>query len=359
MPIDLGGVGSASASTLPRAPAKAASNTSEFSAVLPAGASSSPEGAVKTAYQFFDVRKVIPEHTFGIASGDVTGFTRSSVMVLRNDQTGLTVWSKAYSAFPFSGAVQTGEQSVRLAAISFDMIDGYAYCLFLVVDTGNVQRYQLFKVQITTGNTTFIVQLPAVVYAAPLANESNPVSFLRFVDPERTLLEVFCVGTTQNSWRAIVINLVTSSVVQNVAVVPFPLFAGELYGVKPVFGIADNPFVHYVTKDKTTSCIMVPKDFGSSQTGYTVIVFRASARAVLSATDKQAYQFPSPIRPAQSKGTLLATSSDDVLSFRASGTFAGVGDHIGALDAYSRVDVDRWLTEIADNAGLPAGVPLW
>ncbi|WP_279477051.1 hypothetical protein [Aeromonas veronii] len=131
MPIDLGGVGSASASTLPRAPAKAEKNTSDFSAVLPSGSSSSNEGAVKTAYQFFDVRKVIADHTFGIASGDVTGFTRSTVMVLRNDQTGLTVWSKAYSAFPFSGSVQTGENSIKLCAISFDLTDGYAYCLFL------------------------------------------------------------------------------------------------------------------------------------------------------------------------------------------------------------------------------------
>ncbi len=229
---------------------------------------------------------------------------------------------------------------------------------FCVVGTGGGQLFQLFKVQITTGLTVFVIQLPSEFYTPSLNVEYNAVSFSRFVDPQRTQLEFLGRSQSQNTWRAIVVNVATGTLVSNVNVTPFPLYAGEVYGVKPTPDYTDPPFVHYVTKDRTLSCILVPKEF-SVQTGFTVVVFRASARTVLSVTDKQAYQFPSPIRAARNKGTLLATSSDGVLSFRAAGTFSGVGDHIGALDAYSSVDVDRWLTEIADNAGLPAGVPLW
>lgn len=346
---DCGGSGSVSNSLLPDPPAKAEYNTSEYSATT---------GGGKTAYQFWDVRDVIAGHTFGINSGDGLSFSRSSVMVLRNDTTGTTVWTKAYADFPWDATPGTNEGYARLMSAVFDLVDGFVYLLGWRWNSTTTGKYNIFKTSITTGTTTLVMTLPAGL-GEPVASSQfeNPVSFGRFTDSTRTIIEFFGLGTTVNTWRAIVINVASATVVSNSAVTPLTLFAGESYNGLSLQNTATfNACITYVTRDKKVAVSFLPNKSVSNGYG-SLVVYRRSGRALATVASPLIYQFPGA--GGVGRGLMGASDSLFTYSLRASGTLSGVGDPMGSFDAYDMNDIDRWLTEIADDAGLPAGVALW
>lgn len=346
----LGGSSSNSSnSILPAPPSKAKYNTSEYSAVT---------GGGKTAYQFWDVRDVIAGHTFGISSGDGTSFSRSYVMVLRNDTTGTTVWTKAYTDFPWDAVPGTSEGHVRLVSAVFDLVDGFVYLLGWRWNSATGGKYNLFKTTITTGTTTRVMTLP-VGLGEPRATEQfeNPVSFGRFTDSTRKIIEFFGLGTAVNTWRSIVINIASITVISNSAVTPLTLFAGESYNGLSLQDTATfNACINYVTRDKKIAVSFLPNKSVSNGYG-SLVVYRRSGRALATVASPLIYQFPGA--GGTGRGMMGASDSLFTYSLRAAGTSAGVGDPMGSLDAYDMNDMDRWLTEIADEAGLPAGVALW
>ncbi|MGL4751461.1 MAG: hypothetical protein ACRCXB_03415 [Aeromonadaceae bacterium] len=273
-------------------------------------------------------------------------------MLLRNDATGTTVWTKAYTALPWQGGASASEQTCRLSAVTLDLAGGFAYVVGM-----NGTTFYLFKVVITTGSTTLVATLPAGFSIQNAATEDNTIAFMRFTDATATSVEIFGLGTSANTWRAMVILLSNGNVTTNVAVTPLTLFASEVYSTKPCYNTTQQPYLNYVTRDKKTAALIFPK--AAAQGGFAVVVYRASGRTVAVATNTQAYQFPSTLQAFSTRGHLMATDSKFGMAYRASGTAAGVGDVYGAYDAYDMNDVDRWLTEIADDAGLPVGVALW
>lgn len=346
------GSGTGRDSSLPSPPAKGETNTTDFASATTVDPN---YGAVQTSYQFWPVDTLLPGHTFALGSGGVTDFNETNILVLRNDNTGLTVWVKTYASLPYSQSVT----SAKAQAVVVDAIGNAAYILMSATGTD----YYLFKVIISTGVTTQIGtwSATAIGFMPPSAG-GRAVSFGRFTNTSKTAIEFFGVGGTgqadANKWNVATVQ-VSNGAMTKQAVTPLVPYATELYRTFPNFVTDTSPagaYIHYVTADKTISTVIVPVKAASTSPGI-VAVYRGKGRAMISVFKKGEYQYPLLI--ARNNGSLLVTDSEDRIAFRQAGAQAGLGDPFGGLDYYSRSDLDRWLKEIADDAGLPTGAPLW
>lgn len=346
------GSGTGRDSSLPSPPAKGKTNTADFAS---APTDDPTYGAIQTSYQFWPVDTILPGHTFAIGSGGVTDFNETNNLVLRNDNTGLTVWAKTYASLPYIPSVT----SARAQAVVVDAIGNAAYILMSASGTD----YYLFKVIISTGVTTQIGtwSATAIGFMPPNAG-GRAVSFGRFTNTSKTAIEFFGVGGTSqsdvNKWNVATVQVANGTMTKQ-KVSPLVPYATESYRTFPNFVTNTSPagaYIHYVTADKTISAVIVPVKADLAGTGV-VAVFRGKGRAMISIVKKGEYQYP--LLVARPNGDLLVTDSEDRIAFRQAGAQAGLGDPFGGLDYYSRSDLDRWLKEIADNARLPAGTPLW
>lgn len=346
------GTGTRRDSSLPSPPAKSKTNTADFASTVTADPT---YGAIQTSYQFWPVNTVLPGHTFAIGSGGVTAFNETNTLVLRNDNTGLTVWVKTYASLPYSPSVTYATAQ----AVVVDAIGNAAYILM----SSNTTGYYLFKVIISTGVTTQLGtwSATAIGFMPPNAG-GRAVSFGRFTNTSKTAIEFFGVGgtgpTDVNKWNVATVQ-VSNGAMTKQEVTPLVPYATESYRTYPDFVTDTSPkgaYIHYVTADKTIAAVIVPVKASSPSPGV-VAVYRGNGRAMISVVKKGEYQYP--LLVARSNGSLLVTDSEDRIAFRQAGSKDGLGDPFGGLDYYSQSDLDRWLKEIADDAGLPAGAPLW
>lgn len=346
------GSGTGRDSSLPSPPAKSKTNTTDFASATTVD---SNYGAVQTSYQFWPVDTVLPGHTFGIGSGGVTSFNETNSLVLRNDNTGLTVWVKTYASLPYSPSVT----SAGAQAVVVDAIGNAVY--ILMASTGT--DYYLFKVIISTGVATQLGTWSATTIGFMPPNAGGrAVSFGRFTNTSKQAIEFFGVGgagqSDVNKWNVATVQ-VSNGAMTKQAVTPLVPYATESYRTFPDFVTnisATGAYIHYVTADKTIAAVIVPVKASSPSPGV-VVVFRGKGRAMISIVKKGEYHYP--LLVARTNGNLLVTDSENSIAFRQAGAQAGLGDPFGGLDYYSQSDLDRWLKEIADNAGLPAGTPLW
>ena len=345
-----------SKSSLPVPPAKAAINTAVVTATVPDGITSGWNGRFCYTYYHWDVTDVIPNCRFGMT--DSAGWSQNSVMALRNDATGKTVWTKAYSTL---GAVFTA-----LQAACFDLTGGFFY-VFVTTET----ELRLWRIKLSNGAATLIAtdtgtKCPDYSYTA-----NGPAGVVaRFISPNiieyvyyksypahmcyRTTVDVSTgIFTTATSFNAVGYD------------------AGETWSIgSKSYGSSSTPelkaSVQYVTRDGKISVSFTPSRLtnvpvaGTSTSGgdrgaiRTYMITRGLGRCVLSVTDP-AYHTPYRHDSLNSyQNQMFVTSNNGAIAMITERT-QYIPGWDGRFDFYDAADFDRWLTEIADKAGLPEG----
>ena len=352
--------GGSTNTSLPAPPAKAAINTAVVTATVPSGITSGWNGRFCYTYYHWDVSDVIPNCRFGIT--DSATWSKDSVMALRNDATGTTVWTKAYSTL---GAVFTA-----LQAACFDLTGGFFY-VFVATET----ELRLWRIKLSNGAQTLIATDTGVKcpnYGYRFMGPQGVVA--RFISPNvieyvyymsnMSGLSNMCYRTTVDVSTGIFTTATQFNAVGYKAV-------GEYWGPGSASYGTDssspyiNASVQYVTRDGKISVSFTPSQLinapklGTSTNGgdrgaiRTYMITRGLGRCVLSVTDP-AYHTPYRHDSINSSGQLFVTSNNGAIAMIIANT-QYVPGWDGRFDFYDVADFDRWLTEIADKAGLPEG----
>jgi len=353
--IDLKCNCSGSANTsLPAPPAKAAINTAVVTATVPSGITSGRNGRFCYTYYHWDVTDVIPNCRFGIT--DSAAWSSDSVMALRNDENGYTVWTKAYS--------DLGETGPHGAC--FDLTGGFFY-----VFVGASTELRLWRIKLSNGSATLIatdtgVKCPNFRY---YTNAPQGV-VARFISP--TVIEyVYYNQVELNKCYRTTVDVSTGIFTTAKQFNAVGYLAGEQWvNASMSYGNNSEPYlnasVQYVTRDGKISVSFTPSRLtnvpvaGTSTSGgdrgaiRTYMITRGLGRCVLSVTDPA---YHTPYRHDSLNGTqyqMFVTSNDGAIAMTTEKT-QYVPGWDGRFDFYDAADFDRWLTEIADKAGLPEG----
>lgn len=360
MPISLkniyGGSGGGVNTSLPTPPAKAARNTADITATVPAGITTGWNGKFSYTYYHWDVRSVVPNCRFGISNN--AAWDSSATMALRNDSTGATVWTKAYSTLGAYGP----------QACCFDMTAGFFY-----VFTTTSSELRLWKIRLSDGTATQVAtdtgtKCPNYGYSA-----AYPGAMLaRFISADTIELVYYRVGVPHTCYRTTVnVNTGVLTVATEFNAVGYLApseawaFGSQSYGsgANPVM----NASVQYVTADGKISVAFTPArltdtpiaststDGGDRGSIRTYIITRGLGRCGISVVDpgyNTPYRHDNRLYASQEQ--FIATDNQGALSMMASRTQYTPGWD-GRFEFYDAADFDRWLKEIADEAGLPAG----
>lgn len=353
MPIDLGGGGSSGGIYLPSPPAKSAKNTSDFAAIYPTGFSSGKNGRFRFSYQFWDISDAIPLHSFGLTTGDAY-WGPSVGMALRNDSTGLTIWTKPYSDFGTSGP----------HGAVFDLAAGY---LYLLTSNNSTTQLRLWRIRLSDGQATLLgsataAQVPNYHYSL---GTSSPMMFARFA-ADGSIEFVYMAG--MNSAYA---GKVTTAGVFSTAVAISPwgaILSSENYIFQSDGG---GSSIQYITRDKRAAvCFMrtnlldlpmapASTDAGDRGSIRACGIFRGFGRAVITIVEPSYHiPFRADDYPSSTAAQLFVTdNSGDIAMLREKTQYIPAWD--GRHDFYTMGDLDRWVHEIANRAGLPEGTPMW
>ena len=349
--------GSASTS-LPAPPAKAKINTAVITATVPDGITAGWNGRFCYTYYHWDVSNVIPNCRFGLT--DSAEWSKNSVMALRNDATGTTVWTKAYSTL--------GAAFTALQGACFDLTGGFFY-VFVCTET----ELRLWQIKLSNGASTLIATDTGVKcpdYGYRFMSPQGVVA--RFISPNvieyvyymsnmngksnmcyRTTVDVSTgIFTTATQFNAVGYN------------------AGETWSIgSDSYGTTPpelNASVQYVTRDGKISVSFTPSQLtnipiaGTGTSGgdrgaiRTYMITRGMGRCVLSITDP-AYHTPYRHDSRNAFQCQLFVTSNDGAIAMTTERVQYVPGWDGRFDFYDVADFDRWLTDIADEAGLPAG----
>ena len=344
-----------SKSSLPTPPAKAAINTAVITATVPYGVTTGWNGKFCYTYYHWDVRKVIPNCRFGIT--DSASWSKNSVMALRNDATGTTVWTKAYSTL---GITQP-------QGACFDLTGGFFY-----VFVGAGVELRLWRIKLSDGTSTLIATDAGVKCLTYTYGASVPMGVVaRFISPAIIEYVYYNYGAPDICYRTTV-NVSTGIFTAATQFNAVGYNAGEFwdsgsasYGTNAAAPTM-NASVQYVTRDGKISVSFTPSQLtdvpkaGTSTNGgdrgsiRTYMITRGLGRCVLSVTDP-AYHTPyrhDSFNDLQNQ--VFVTSNDGAIAMITEKT-QYVPGWDGRFDFYDAADFDRWLTEIADKAGLPEG----
>ena len=352
--------GGSTNTSLPAPPAKAAINTAVVTATVPDGITSGWNGRFCYTYYHWDVTDVIPNCRFGIT--DSAEWSKDSVMALRNDATGTTVWTKAYSTLGTSGP----------HGACFDLTGGFFY---VFVSTSTELRF--WRIKLSDGTSTLIAtdtgtKCPDYAYKS---YGYTPVGIVaRFISPTvieyiyyRYLESHLCYRTTIDVSTGIFTTATQFNAVGYKTENEYWSKGSDSYYVYDA-GPALKASVQYVTRDGKISVSFTPSRLintptvGTSTSWWdrgairTYMITRGLGRCVLSVTDP-AYHTPYRHDSLNSSGRqnqLFVTSNDGAISMITEKT-QYIPGWDGRFDFYDAADFDRWLTEIADNAGLPEG----
>ena len=350
-----GGSGNTS---LPAPPAKAAINTAVVTATVPSGITSGWNGRFSYTYYHWDVSNVIPNCRFGIT--DSAAWSSASVMALRNDATGITVWTKAYSTLGTSGP----------QGACFDLTGGFFY-VFVSTNT----ELRLWRIKLSNGASTLIATDTGVKCLGLSVGTYTPQGVVaRFISP--TVIEYvyytynmsgvsnMCYRTTVDVSTGIFTTATQFNAVGYKTANEFWSAGSATYGTNTTTPYI-NASVQYVTRDGKISVSFTPSQLvnvpklGTSTNGgdrgsiRTYMITRGLGRCVLSVTDP-AYHTPYRHDSSNSAGQLFVTSNNGAIAMIIEKT-QYVPGWDGRYDFYDVADFDRWLTEIADKAGLPEG----
>lgn len=352
MPIDLGGGGSSGGIYLPSPPAKSAKNTSDFAATYPTGISSGNNGRFRFSYQFWDISDAIPLHSFGLTTGDAL-WGPSVGMALRNDSTGLTVWTKSYSSFGASGP----------HGAVFDLAAGY---LYLLTSNDASTPLRLWRIRLSDGDATMVgsasaVQVPSYPYSQ---QTRSPMMFARFT-ADGLIEFVYTAGLNQAYAGKVTL---TGTFSTAVAISPWgSILSSEIYSLPDT-----ESSIQYITRDKRAAvCFMgtnlldLPKAPSSTDAGdrgsiRACGIFRGFGRSVITIVEPsyhipfKAVNYPGSLGVAQ---LFVTDDSGDIAMLREKTQYIPAWD--GRHDFYTMGDFDRWVHEIANRAGLPEGTPMW
>ena len=356
---DCGGSGGSSNSSLPAAPAKAGRNTTDAAAIMPTGVTSGSNGRYRYSYQFWDVSTVtgLANHTFAIGSGD-SSWDSSLVMALRNDATGATVWTKAYSTLG-----STGPHGV--------VMDITAGNVWVFVGNQGTGTLRLWRVKLSDGTATKVADAAVNNYQS--GNTVPMMIFARFAAAANTIEFVFW-GASANTIYSCSVNTSTGVFSSPVQITPWgATLGGESYSRQSESGTDGDATIQYITKDKKAAITFTPSDLinspalGTATNGgnrgsiRTVIVYRGFSRAVLSIANDM-YHIPYRADLMTTGSTVVeqlfvTDNAGAVANLKAKTQYVPAWD--GRFDFYSADDLDRWIHEIADDAGLPAGTAMW
>lgn len=354
---NVGGGSGGNNTSLPTPPKKADRNTADISATVPAGITTGWNGRFSYTYYHWDVRSVVPNCRFGISGN--SAWDSSAVMALRNDSTGTTVWTKAYSTLGSYGP----------QACCFDMTNGFFY----VFTTTNTEL-RLWKIRLSDGVATQVAtdagtKCPNYGYSV-----AYPGAMLaRFISPDTIELVYYRKGSSPHLCYRTTVNVTTGvfSVATEFNAVGYLApseawaFGSQSYGSGG--GVAMNASVQYVTADGKISVAFTPSrltdtpiastatDGGDRGSIRTYIITRGLGRCSISVVDpgyNTPYRHDNNLYAAQEQ--FIATDNQGALAMMASRTQYILGWD-GRFEFYDAVDFDRWLTEIADEAGLPNG----
>ena len=345
-----------SKSSLPAPPAKAEINTAVITSTVPYGITSGWNGRFCYTYYHWDVSDVIPNCRFGIT--DSEAWSSNSVMALRNDATGTTVWTKAYSNLGTTGP----------HGACFDLTGGFFY-VFVVTST----ELRLWRIKLSDGTSTLIatdkgVKCPEYLYTN-LYSALGVVA--RFISPTVIEYVYYSSGAPHMCYRTTVdvsTGIFTTATRFNAVGYVTP---NEMWSIGSMsYDNYSEPklyaSVQYVTRDGKISVSFTPSRLtdvpvaGIGTSGgdrgaiRTYMITRGLGRCVLSVTDP-AYHTPyrhDSRNDCQSQ--LFVTSNDGAIAMTTERT-QYVPGWDGRFDFYDAADFDRWLTEIADKAGLPKG----
>ena len=342
--------------SLPAPPAKAAINTAVVTATVPDGITSGWNGRFSYTYYHWDVTNVIPNCRFGIT--DAATWSSASVMALRNDATGTTVWTKAYSTL--GNTVPHGA--------CFDLTGGFFY-VFVAAST----ELRLWRIKLSNGASTLIatdtgVNCPNYIYSSGI-----PMGIVaRFISP--TVIEYvyyttgsphLCYRTTVDVSTGIFTTATQFNAVGYLAVGETWSQGSKSYGSNSTTPVL-NASVQYVTRDGKISVSFTPSrltDVPVADTGTsggdrgairTYMITRGLGRCVLSVTDP-AYHTPYRHDSFDANQSQLFVTSNDGAIAMITERVQYINGWDGRFDFYDMADFDRWLTDIADEAGLPAG----
>lgn len=322
---------------------------------------SSQYGNIQSSFNIWDAKEFRAGHTWFLSELDSTTFGKSRTMSLRNDETDAAIWTAAYTSLPFQAPDIVAETDLRLLSIAVDNTAGAAYMMFYVRTTGNVQTYQIIRINLLTGAATYLATMPAnSVAAMTTAEDINPIAFMRFVDSTRAQLEIVCTGSAVNIWRAVILSTSTGVVAQNKEIKPIALRANEKTGITLAFSANEYIYASYVTKDKKlTASFCSPNVEGPGTNGLAaaVIIHRGSKRAAYLVPQASFLEFPAPF--SNNSSALTIHDSSNAFCYRTSSHYQGLQDATRHMNAYDANDLDRWLHQIADDFGLPAGVAMW
>ena len=353
--IDLKCNCSGSANTsLPAPPAKAKINTAVITSTVPDSITSGWNGRFCYTYYHWDVTDVIPYCRFGMT--DAAEWSKDSVMALRNDATGTTVWTKAYSTLGGTGP----------HGACFDLTGGFFY-----VFVGASTELRLWRIKLSDGTSTLIATDTGVKCPYYNYNMVKPAGIVaRFISP--TVIEyVYCANgylcyrTTVDVSTGIFTTAKQFNAVGYLAPNESWSFGSQSYGS----GYSTTPYlsasVQYVTRDGKISVAFTPSRLtdvpvaGTSVSGgdrgaiRTYMITRGLGRCVLSVTDP-AYHTPYRHDAFDGQSQLFVTSNDGAIAMMTEKT-QYIPGWDGRFDFYDAADFDRWLKEIADKAGLPEG----
>lgn len=346
--------GSANTS-LPAPPAKAKINTAVVTATIPDGITTGWNGRFCYTYYHWDVTDVIPNCRFGITSA--TEWSKDSVMALRNDATGTTVWTKAYSNLGDTGP----------HGACFDLTGGFFY-----VFVGASTELRLWRIKLSDGTSTLIATDKGV--ECPNYNYTSGIPqgvVARFISPTVIEYVYYCISSRYTCYRTTVnvsTKIFTTATNFNAVGYLAPTEQWTLGSASYGNSSAQllNASVQYVTRDGKISVSFTPSQLtdvpiaGTRVSGgdrgaiRTYMITRGLGRCVLSVTDP-AYHTPyrhDSLNVTQSQ--LFVTSNNGAIAMTTE-KVQYIPGWDGRFDFYDMADFDRWLKEVADEAGLPEG----
>ena len=308
---------------------------------------------------------------------DHTAWSSNSVMALRNDATGTTVWTKAYSTL--------GALDAALHGACFDFTGGFFY-----VFVGASTELRLWRIKLSDGTATLIATDTGAKcpnynykYPAPLGVVARFISptvieyvYYKYNEPHlcyRTTVDVstgiFTTATQFNAvgydagekWSIGSESYSSDSASSYGLASPTPKLKASVQYVtrdgKISVSFTPSRLVNMPTQDVHTSKnseLDTPKSGGDRGTIRTYMITRGLGRCVLSVTDP-AYHTPYRHDSLNSyQNQLFVTSNDGAIAMTTEIT-QYIPGWDGRFDFYDAADFDRWLMEIADKAGLPEG----
>ena len=346
-----GGSGGYNAS-LPTPPKKSViRNTSEATATLAfTGQNAGKNGMFSYSYYQWDIRSAVANCRFGISNN--TNWSSSSVMALRNDSIGATVWTKAYSTLGTSGP----------QSACFDITGGYYY-----VFTTTATELRLWRIRLSDGVATQVaVDTGTKCPSYPYGTTEPRGMIARFI--ATGVIEFIYYATASTCYRTTV-NVSTGVFTTATSFNPVGYLApSEIWSIPSSSGYV-APTAQYITMDGKISICFTPTqlldvpvaatgtDGGNRGSIRHYIITRGLGRCTVGIVDP-GYNTPYRHDPAVLSGSyqeqFMATDNKGTVAMLTALT-QYVPGWDGRFEFYDAADFDRWLTEIADEAGLPAG----